>query len=117
MYVYILNFYDIMTEKQYAPELSTACCLEHSTIIIIEYQIHLIDGETDAKILHTHLPLLASVLLHEGNETRALAVTIVILVQVYLELRVVGEGGKVTTSSSLGTKPTAGLDQRVPTLC
>ena len=81
-----------------------------------EYKTYLINGEADAQVLHTHLLLLASVLLHEGNETRALAVTIVILVQVYLKLGVVGEGGEVTTPSSLGTKPAAGLDYRVPTL-
>ena len=76
---------------------------------------HLVDGIPDAEILQAHLLLLASVLLHECNEARALPITIVIFSEVNNVLRVVGEGGVIaTTTGSAAFDPVTCLHDRVP---
>lgn len=77
---------------------------------------HLVDGESYAELLHSHLLLLSSVLLHECDEAGALAISIVVFKKVNDVLRVVGEGGKVTTSPGRLLQPAATLDHSIPTL-
>lgn len=73
---------------------------------------HLVDGEANAEILHAHLLLLASVLLHECQQHGALAVTIIILVQLYHKLWVLDKGWVVaaSTSCATGSQPASIVD-------
>ena len=67
--------------------------------LLLHTQSHLVQGEPDAKILQTHLLLLAAMFLHECDEARALPVSIAVLLQFYDELRVRREGRVVTTTA------------------
>ena len=78
--------------------------------------MYLVDRESDAEVLDSHLLLLTSVLLHESDETGALSVSVIILEKIDDVLGVVGERGEVTTPSSSLLQPAARLDHGVPAL-
>ena len=61
---------------------------------------HLVDAEPNAKVSHSHLPLSPAVLLHEGHQDRALAITVGILLKVNHILGVVSESVFVVTATA-----------------
>ena len=90
--------------------------LRYTHTKLVESMRYLINRESNAEVLDSHLLLLASVLLHESNETGTLSISVVIFEEVDDELRVFGEGGVVTTTSGRLLQPAARLDHSVPTL-
>ncbi len=78
----------------------------------------LVDGESDAQVLDAHLLLLATVLLHESDETGALSVSVAVLLQIDDELRILHKRGVVTAAPgrALGALPRPTLDHRIPAL-
>ena len=80
---------------------------------------YLVDREPDTEILDTHLPLLATILLHDGHKAGALSVSIIILLQINNELGILHKGWVVTTPPScthIG-QPATIFDHRIPGLC
>ena len=79
---------------------------------------HLVDSESNAQVLNSHLLLLATILLHQCYQYRALPITVSILCELHCVLRVVCEGRIIAASSSctLLICPATVHDDRVPAL-